>query len=166
MCCLFWWDRKYDRTGQDRTGQDRTGACPTPGAYPAPAPSPFHYLDFRRLIALFQSNRNICINNGEATNKLHNNIVFQEIDIFRIWIFRTWVLRRLIAILVRNNIIALAVERLQTGSTVAGLERKSGRGGGERGGSRRLGKLTGPGGCRDQQEGRGWGASKKSKGYK
>jgi hypothetical protein len=40
-------------------------------------------LDFRRLIALFLSNRNICINNGEATKKLHNNIVFQEIDIFR-----------------------------------------------------------------------------------
>ena len=99
------------------------------------------------MIALFRSNRNICINNGEATNKLHDNIVFQEIDIFRIWIFRPWVFRRWIAILVRNKRMAWAVERLQTGSTVAGLERRSGCGGGERGGSWRRGKLAGPGGA-------------------
>ena len=43
--------------------------------------------------------------------------------------------------------MAWVVERLQTGSTVAGLERRSGCGGGERGGSWRRGKLAGPGGA-------------------
>ena len=99
------------------------------------------------MIALFLSNRNICKNNGEATNKLHNNIVFQEIDIFRIWIFRMWVFRGWIAILLRNKRMAWAVERLQTRSTVAGLERTSGFGVGEQGGSWRRGKLAGPGGA-------------------
>ena len=122
------------------------------------------------MIALFLSNRNICKNNGEATNKLHNNIVFQEIDIFRIWIFRMWVFRGWIAILLRNKRMAWAVERLQRRSTVAGLERTSGFGVGEQGGSWRRGKLAGPGGGRSGSarisgRGREWGASRKSKGY-
>ena len=51
------------------------------------------------------------------------------------------------AILVRNKRMAWAVERLQTWSTVAGLERRSGCGGGERGGDWRQGKLAGHGGA-------------------
>ena len=41
--------------------------------------------------------------------------------------------------------MAWVVERLQTGSTVAGLERRSDCGGGEQGGSWRRGELAGPG---------------------
>ena len=64
--------------------------------------------------------------------------------------------------------MAWAVERLQTGSTVAGLERRSSCGGGERGGSWIQGKLAGPGGqvgeCRDQREGEGMGGIKEEQG--
>ena len=66
---------------------------------------------------------------------------FQDMDFQDIG-FRGW-----IAILLKNKRMAWAVERLQTGSTVAGLERRSGCGGGERGGSWRRGKLAGQGGA-------------------